>query len=194
MTAELDLIEALEDLSSLIELREGWVTINGVHVDIGAGGIVMQGPKGWVGKPAPGGKKSAPTATLSKSELAKQSYSGGDHHQQMIAEKMENHLAKELGMKKSPDNKPFDLFGTKYAVEVKTMVSNTNDKITMNKAAVGRKDAFIKQSKLTPYTVVVDARGKTPTYHVRAGYGSFRLGSMTQVASPAGIRTFMRAQ
>lgn len=193
MTPEAELIEAANELASLLELREEWVTINGVHVDIGADGNVLAGPKGWVGKPPPGGAKSK-SGTISKSELAKQNYKGGDHHEQMIAEKMENHLAKELGMKKSPDNKPFDLFGSKYAVEVKTLVSNTNDKITMNRAAIERKDAFVKESGLKPFTVVVDARTKTPSYYVRSGYGSFRLGSMMKVSSPGAIRSQMRAQ
>ena len=168
------------ELAEALTLEEGWVTIDGAHVFIGDDGIITKGPARLLG-------------LSHKSAIAKSNYSGGSKHEQDIAEKMENHLAKELGMKKSSNNKPFDLFGTKYAVEVKTLVSNTNDKITMNKAAVGRKDAFIKQSGLKPFTVVVDARGKTPQYFVRAKYGSFRIGAMTPAASPAAVRSFMRS-
>lgn len=193
MTRETELIEAANNLADLLSLpiREDWVTINGVHVFIGADGNITKGPKGMIGKPPPGKGSAASNSTISKAEIAKQNYRGGDKHEQDIAEKMENHLAKEMGMKKSPDNKPFDLFGTKYAVEVKTMVSNTNDKITMNKAAIARKDAFIKDTGLKPFTVVVDARGIEPKYFIRAAYGSFRIGSMTQVASPGAARAFM---
>ena len=157
-----------------------WVTIDGAHVFINDAGIIEKGPAHLLG-------------LSHKAAVAKSNYSGGSKHEQDIAEKMENQLAAEMGMKKSPDNKPFDLFGTKYCVEVKTLVSNTNDKITMNKEAIARKDAFVKQSGLTPFTMVVDARGATPKYFIREKYGSFRIGSMTQVASPAAARTFMRS-
>jgi phosphohistidine phosphatase len=178
--AGLQLAEALQvDDESDVYLVEGWVTINGSHVFINDLGIVTKGPSHFIG-------------LSHKAAIARSSYSGGDKRQQDIAEKMENHLASALGMKKSPDNKPFDLFGTKYAVEVKTLVSNTNGKITMNAAAIARKDAFIKESGLKPFTVVVDARGVKPTYFVRAGYGSFRLGSMTAAASPSVIRSIMK--
>lgn len=175
-----EMADASAVVAELLELREDWVTIDGAHVFINDRGVVTQGPAHLIGM-------------THKAALARANYSGGDKHQQDIAEKMENHLATELGMKKSQDNKPFDLFGSKYAVEVKTLVSNTNDKITMNKAAIARKDTFVKETGLKPFTVVVDARGSEPKYFVRAGYGSFRIGSMMPAATASGIRSIMRA-
>ena len=175
-----EMAEASAAVAESLELREDWVTIDGAHVFINDLGVVTQGPAHLIGM-------------THKAALARANYSGGDKHQQDIAEKMENHLATELGMKKSANNKPFDLFGSKYAVEVKTLVSNTNDKITMNKSAIARKDAFVKETGLKPYTVVVDARGTEPKYFVRAGYGSFRIGSMTPASTASGIRSIMRA-
>jgi hypothetical protein len=175
VTPEAELIEAANDLAFLVE---GLAMINGHPVLIGD---------------ATGGSRPAgQSSTISKAEIAKLAHAGGDKHHQDIAEKVENDLAAALGMTKSPDNKPFDLTGKKYCVEVKTLVSNTNDKITMSKEAIARKDAAVKESGLKPFTVVVDARGAARTYHIRAGYGSFRLGSMTKVGV-SGLRGFMSA-
>lgn len=172
---EAGVIEAAVDLAGLLE---GWAMINGHPV------MISDQP----GMGRPQGQQS----TISKAEIAKLAHAGGDKHHQDIAEAVENHLAGALGMKKSPDNLAFDLTGHKYCVEVKTLVSNTNDKITMSKEAVARKDAFVKSSKLKAFTIVVDRRTKNPTYYIRAGYGSFRIASMNQVGL-TGLRKFMGA-
>ena len=173
MTPEADVIEAANDLAWLVE---GWAMINGHPVLI---------------NDAPGmGRPQGQSSTISKSEIAKLAHTGGDKHQQDIARAMEKSLAAALGMKRTPDLDAFDLTGSKYAVEVKTMISNTNDKITMSKEAIARKDAFIEKSGLKPFTVVIDARGAEPKYFIRAKYGSFRVGSMTPV-SVSGMRKFM---
>ena len=173
MTPEADVIEAANDLAWLVE---GWAMINGHPVLI---------------NDTPGmGRPQGQSSTISKSEIAKLAHSGGDSHHQQIAEEVEAHLAEALGMARTKDNLAFDLVGTKYAVEVKTLVSNTNDKITMSKEAIARKDAFVKEQKLKPFTLVVDRRSETTTYHIRAGYGSFRIGSMTKVGL-SGVRNFM---
>ena len=58
MTPEAEVIDAVTELAALLEsdapLREDWVTINGVHVFIGADGNILKGPKGMIGKPPPG--------------------------------------------------------------------------------------------------------------------------------------------
>ena len=154
-----------------VAMAEGWVTIRGRHVDIGDGAGEL------------------PT----KAEIARMSHRGGNKAEQDIAERMEHHLSQALGMPKSPDNKPFDLQNKKVGIEVKTLVSNTNDKITMKADAVARKNAEVARAKLSrAYTVVVDARGEKLRYFVRAGYGSFRLKSMTEVADTEGLGKFMR--
>jgi hypothetical protein len=160
------------------EVKEGWVTINGQHIDIGDG----------AGLP------------LSKSDLAKLAYRGGTKAEQDVAEQTEHELSQALGMKKSPDNTPFDLTTKTVGVEVKTLTTGTNDKITMKGEAIARKDAGVKAMKLKrTYTVVVDKRpagvgtstGQT-RYFVREGYGSFRVGSMTEVAGTAALSKFMK--
>lgn len=143
---------------------------------------------------APGqGRPQGQQSTISKQEIAKLAHAGGDKHHQDIAEEVENHLAAALGMPKSPDNRPFDLQTKTVGVEVKTLVSNTNDKITMSKEAVARKNAEVKASGLKKtFTVVVDRRASTPKYFIRAGFGSFRIGSMTEVPDTNGLQSFMR--
>jgi phosphohistidine phosphatase len=161
-----DVLDAAADLSeAALALAEEWVTIGGNHIDIGA-----------------------PLESLSKADIAKLSYGGGTKSEQDIAEQTENELATATGLPKSPDNRPFDLQSRKYGVEVKTMISNTNDKITMNKEAVSRKEAEAKAKSLKTCTVVVDKRGETPKYFIRAGFGSFRLGSMTEVQSLSALK------
>ena len=166
----IELIEAADALSDVLEdliLREDWVTINGQHIDIGAGG------------------EGVP---LSKSDLAKLAYRGGTKHEQDIAEDSEKRLAEGLGMARTKDNSPFDLQEGKIGIEIKTFVSNTNDKCTQKAEAMARKVEAIKASKLTKtFTVVADRRGDlaaSPKYYVRDGFGSFRLGTMKEVTIP----------
>ena len=166
----IELIEAADALSEMLEalmLREEWVTIDGRHIDIGAGG------------------EGVP---LSKSDIAKLAHRGGSKHEQDIAEDSEKRLAEGLGMTRTKDNSPFDLQEGKIGIECKCFVSNTNDKVTMKREAMERKVAAIKAAKLKKtFTVVVDRRGDladSPKYYIRDGYGSFRLGTMTEMSLP----------
>lgn len=175
------IIDAANDLADLIEAGAGhWVMIDGHPILIGG---------------SAGGSRNQKSSTISKVEIAKLAHAGGDKHHQDIAEQMENHLSEKLGMPKSPDNRPFGLQTKTTGVEVKTLVSNTNDKITMSKEAIARKNAEVKASGLKKtFTVVVDARGDKPKYFVREGFGSFRIGSMTSVSDTNGLRKFMGLQ
>ena len=170
-----------------LPLTEGWVTINGAHVFINPQGIVSKGPAAFVGK-------------SHKSLIAGLSHRGGTKAEQHIAEETEVELALGLRMDKSPNNKPFDLTTKEVGVEVKTMTSGANDKITMKAEAVASKDASMKALKLKrAYTVVVDKRpsgvgtstGST-RYFVKEGYGSFRVGSMTEVKGISGLKGFIK--
>jgi hypothetical protein len=200
--AQVWISEAQESLDRLIDridadmdLREGWVTIDGTHVFINNAGEITKGPASMIGK-----QHTDLHKTVSKSDKAKLAYRGGTKAEQDIAEETERELAAGLGMEKSPDNKPFDLFTKKVGAEVKTLTSGLNDKITMKAEAIANKDAGVKSLKLkSTYTIVVDKRpagigtstGET-RYFVRAGYGSFRVGSMTQVADIAALSKFMK--
>jgi hypothetical protein len=92
-----------------------------------------------------------------------------------------------VGGVSSPNNKPFDVMTRdgKHAIEVKTLVDQKNDKITMSSRALGRKNAYAYKFGVSPHTVVLDMRGSkdgqpVAVYH-KSGVGSFRIGSMTPV-------------
>ena len=183
---EANVIEAaaavLEELlgDEIEEFREGWVTIDGAHVFIDDTGTITKGPAGLIGK-------------SHKSVIAAKAVNAAGKKEQDIAEQTEHELSAALGMPKSPDNRPFDLQSKTVGVEIKTVVSGKNDKITMSKDAIGRKNAEMKAAKLKRvYTVVADKRGAEVKYLVRQGFGSFRLGSMTSVPDTAALAKFMR--
>ena len=157
------------------KVSKGWVTINGQHIDIGESGLP------------------------SKAELARLSYKGGTAIEQIVATQTEIELSQGLKMPMFINSEPFDLQTKTVGVEVKTMCSQANEKITMKRSAIELKDAEVKSSQLKKtFTVVVDKRpagvgsstGKT-RYFVREGYGSFRVSSMAEVKGIAGVKSFM---
>jgi hypothetical protein len=111
---------------------------------------------------------------------------------QRHAERNELKIRSMIGGKRTDDNKPVDVVvtidGRTVGVEVKTMINNTNDKITVRKAALEKKTKWAKEHKASVHTVVVDDRGRFGhkeysghrIYHSE-GSGSFRLTSMTKV-------------
>jgi hypothetical protein len=143
-----------------------WVTIHGHPVLIGGGA----------------------EAKNERVERAKKSQVVTKKAAQRIADHSEQVLADGLSMSRTPDNSPFDLRTDEVGVEVKTMVNQKNDKITMSKAAIGRKLAEQRAEGIKIYTVVADRRaaglkgGGNATYYYREGVGSFRLGQMTKVS------------
>jgi hypothetical protein len=100
-----------------------------------------------------------------------------------IALAQEAMVASALGGSNLGDNEPFDVISGGKAIEVKTLISGHNPKITMRQDALARKEAYASAKGLTPVTVVVDARGGTPVYYYKMGVGSFRLSSMTSTSS-----------
>lgn len=181
-----DILYVVDHLAALeaagVTVYEGWITTgSGAHIFVG-------------GPSAGGGKRVAAEAeALTKADIAKLNYRGGTKHEQDIADVTEKELAEQLGMPRTADNKPFDLQTKTLGVEVKTMVSNSNDKITMNKEARLRKEAEAKAKKLKTFTVVVDKRDlSNPRYFIKAGFGSFRVGSMTEVPSATALKGFMK--
>jgi HK97 family phage portal protein len=153
----------------MIETRDGWVTINGTHIFIGHDAGKLTG----------------------KQQLAIASHKGGGRAAQDAAEKSEMKVAKALGIPRTKDNSPFDLRNDDVGIEVKTMVEGTNDKVTMSKAALGRKLAEAQAEGLKTFTVVADARKGTTKYYVSSKLGSIRLGSMTP-ATLAEIKDVVR--
>lgn len=67
-----------------------------------------------------------------------------------------------------------------HALEVKTIYGK-NDKITMHPKSRKLKEKFARKNKASSHTIAIDARGKTPAYYHREGFGSYRLKGMTRV-------------
>jgi hypothetical protein len=125
---------------------------------------------------------------------AKRAYVSADYAEQKIADEQERIVARALGMPRTPDNSEFDLMTPAIGVELKTMIKQANDKITMSKAALARKMEHIRAAGpgFRAFTVVADRRGGSTRYFVREGVGSFRLGTMEQVTLPQ-LRALVRA-
>ena len=153
------MFEEVEDRA--IQEAGEWVTINGHPVLIGGGAA----------------------DNAERVERAKKSSVVCPKSTQDIADRSERVLSDALGVPRTADNSAFDLRNDEVGIEVKTLVNGKNEKITISKAALGRKLAEQRGDGLKGYTVVVDRRaggltGKA-SYYVREGFGSFRLGSMT---------------
>lgn len=133
--------------------------------------------------------------------------------QRYSEEHNEPRLAKKLKGKSEPDNKAYDIAITDakgkmaHGVELKTMVSNGNDKITMKGSAQDRKIAWEKDNKATFHTVVFDDR-KVYNAHgegkhgsesdrvilYRRGGGSFRTGTMHKVKDYAELNKLINSK
>ncbi len=106
--------------------------------------------------------------------------------EQAIADKSEKVLSDAIGVPRTGNNSAFDLRNDDVGIEVKTLINGKNEKITMSKAALGRKLAEQRADGIKGFTVVVDRRagglsGKG-TYYVKEGFGSFRVSSMTKIS------------
>jgi hypothetical protein len=114
--------------------------------------------------------------------------------EQRLADDQERKLSAAVGLPRTANNSAFDLRSDDCGVECKTFISGKNSKVTMSKAALGRKLAEAEAEGLRTYTVVADMRGgrSAARYYVREGLGSFRLASM-QPATLAEIRKMVRA-
>jgi len=109
-------------------------------------------------------------------------YKPSTAEKQKIADQSEEQLSRVLKLKRTRNNSPFDLQGDKVGIEVKTLIDNKNDKITMHPESRLRKIQTAKKEKLRTYTVVVDRRASKPSYYWAKGVGSFRLRNMNKVA------------
>lgn len=118
-----------------------------------------------------------------KSARARATYKPATKEIQAKADKSEEKLAKALGGERTKNNAPFDIMvGSKVAVEVKTIIDNKNDKITMHPESRMRKEKEAAEKKLVMFTVAVDIRGGSPKYYVKDGVGAFRLYKMDQLS------------
>jgi hypothetical protein len=160
--------------------KQGWVEIewekHGTHDQSSHG----RGGRGGGGKNA---RKRRALKTHKPSTKKKQ-----DH-----AEKNEVQLAKKIGGIKSGDNDVIDVSvakkGVLHGIELKTMLDNGNDKITMHPESRRRKEVWAKRKDREVHTVVLDDRDKFGNkdqhsghrIYYKAGVGAFRLGKMRKV-------------
>lgn len=103
----------------------------------------------------------------------------------VLAAASERAIAKATGGKDLPNNEPMDVVvatahGT-VGIEVKTVTSGVNSKITMHPDSRRRKEQWVKSHHAQGHTVVVDIRGGEPVYYHRDGFGAFRLHTMQPI-------------
>jgi hypothetical protein len=112
-------------------------------------------------------------------------------YQQHAEENNERELAAAIGGYATRGSAPVDVVVTRggqpvCGVELKTLVTQGNDKITMKSDAMARKLEWSGKHAAPLHTVVFDdrdmisGRGERRIYH-RFGVGSFRIGNMTPV-------------
>lgn len=155
------------------------------------------------------GKFGGGMSDSTKSEIAKQAHVMIDKTVQRYAEEHnEPKFAKALGGVSLRDNEPVDVITHEAGkvtggIELKTMVLNTNDKITMKASAMEKKAAWVKENKAHFHTVVFDDRkvfnadgagkhdeSKRQMYY-RRGFGSFRVGTMHPVKDVKELKKLM---
>lgn len=182
------------DSGSSSDSDEQWITVNGRHINL------ADPPPGFTGTHV----VDADTPDKqSKSEIAKASASLTDKEIQRYSEnENEPILAKATGGLSLKDNEPIDVIVIKsgivqHGIELKTMVGNKANKITMKKSAIDRKAAWVKEHKAPMHTVVfddqkvfnADGKGKHDeskrTIYYKRGMGSFRVDSMHKVPDMA---------
>jgi len=174
------------------------------------GGVDPSCGKGGHGSPAPAAKKvklggkvkgNTPLINpLTRAEIAKSTSKRCDAEiQRYSEERNEPQLAKALGGYSLKNNEPADVVlevkgKVRHGIELKTMVNNSNNKLTMKKKARAAKLKWERKNKATMHTVVFDdhkvfnagGKGKHDDskrrLFYRRGYGSFRVDKMYEVA------------
>lgn len=182
--------------------REVAVLLAQVMSSLGGKGSGNFGHAGRPGEKGGSGEGGAEKVRNERSLRALKAFIPIHAESQRHAERNELDVRKMVGGQRTDDNKPVDVIttinGKVKGIEVKTMVNNTNDKITMRKAAIEKKVAWGRANHATTHTVVIDDRGKLGNkgysghrIHYRKGPGSFRLSSMTKVNSAAHLKELL---
>ena len=164
----------------------------------------MLGGPGSGPHPSGGPKKRDPQNP--KVRKAVDSHKVSDKGKQDKAESNEREAAMSLKFEKSSDNKPMDVTqkinGRLVGVEVKSLLDNHNDKLTMHPDSKDRKESWAQSNNGKTYTVAVDDRdtfngGANKSQHsgnrlyIKEGVGSFRVGAMTACKSWKEVRSFI---
>lgn len=129
---------------------------------------------------------SGETAAHTRAERAIATHKPSTRVKQQVAARSVTQVAQVVKGTPTDDHQPMDVIvktpkGT-IGIEVKTLLDNSNDKITMHPESLARKDAWVRENKAQGHTIVVDKRGGRTAYYHREGFGSFRIASMTRVS------------
>jgi len=118
-----------------------------------------------------------------RAERARRAHKTSTAEKQRRGEAEQKRMAKAIGGENDGDNKPFDVIvGGKHGIEVKTVMDNNNDKITVHPESRRRKEAAAKKQKLKIHTIAIDIREGKRSYYYREGVGAFRLKNMEKVS------------
>jgi chromatin segregation and condensation protein Rec8/ScpA/Scc1 (kleisin family) len=135
-------------------------------------------------------------AAEARRRRAKLTYKPSTKAKQHLAADSERRIARIFKTVPTTNKAPFDtLFthqGRLQSVEIKTLMDNKNDKITMHKDALLRKVRWALKNKSISHTVVFDRRGARPKMFYRRGVGSFRLSSLTAVKNASHLRSLIK--
>jgi hypothetical protein len=117
-----------------------------------------------------------------KVERALATHKPSTQEKQRKADAAERSVAAIVSGTRTDNNNPVDVtVGKRVGVEVKAVMDNGNNKITMHPESKARKEAWAKENKASLHTVVVDTRSGKMYY--REGVGSFRIHNMTPVTA-----------
>ncbi|CAB4190416.1 hypothetical protein UFOVP1196_57 [uncultured Caudovirales phage] len=192
----------LHELETLIKLM-GTELMGDVDSSMMKAAAAKKGLPSALGKAMKSGAEAKEMCVIpNKADRAKASYKPSTKAKQQWAEANEIKIAKMVGGKQTDNNKPMDVIVTvgrkTYGIEVKTMVDNGNDKITMHPASRLRKEAWGVEHKSSIQTVVIDDRKAFGSanfsghqLYFREGVGAFRLKGMTKVRNAAHLRELM---
>jgi hypothetical protein len=133
-------------------------------------------------------------AAEARRRRASETFKPSTQAKQLLAAKSEVSVAKMLRAARTRNNAAMDTILKRHGlhgIEVKTLIDNKNDKITMHPSSLLRKLEWAKANKASLHTVVVDRRGTKPRLFYRAGVGSFRLRSLTPIKGGVHLRSLI---
>jgi hypothetical protein len=158
----------------------------------------------WAPEGGEGGGKPTDERAKSAAKVARalKSHKPSTKKVQKLADDGEKEVVAMIQGKSTGDNKPMDVTttikGRLHAVEVKTLVHNANDKITMHKPSLARKMKYARKTGAITHTVVLDKRtGRNYSgnkIYYRRGLGSFRIHTLTKVRDAAHLRELMSGE
>lgn len=161
----------------------------------GSGNFGHHGRPGAIGG---SGEGITTTVRSEKSRRALQHFVPAYAASQRHAERNELTVRAMVGGTRTQGNAPVDVVATiegkVKGIEVKTLISNTNDKITTRKSAMAKKDQWAHANHASVHTVVLDDRSKGysghPMYYAKS-HGSFRISAMTPIRDAAHLKELL---